>query len=246
MPHNNEQGIDQWVEENGKTRYQEFDGTERKDDTPYLDGGIVGGLLDNADRDMHDAFLQDNADRVQRYIGIAIQKAKEDGEDPIEAAHEAVNYYDEYGLSDTEIEAMIENALNPPPKTWTIGFRLNGEPNIKTHTTTAKDGLSAWEGGIIGGLQDQDLDTADRDYARSYKFIYNKIDSALYEAAANALENLNISLTAAKEVAADAIAKAVTECKTLYDFYEYDDLAKYNLDAAIIDWQLFGKKKVTP
>lgn len=93
---------------------------------------------------------------------------------------------------------------------------------------------------------DEFNDTADRDYARSYKFIYNKIDSALYEAAANALENLNISLTAAKEVAADAIAKAVTECKTLYDFYEYDDLAKYNLDAAIIDWQLFGKKKVTP
>ena len=102
------------------------------------------------------------------------------------------------------------------------------------------------EGGIIGGLQDQDWDTADRDYARSYKFIYNKIDSALNEAAANALGNLNISLTAAKEVAADAIAKAGTECKTLYDFYEYDDLAKYNLDAAIIDWQLFGKKKVTP
>jgi len=131
MPHNNEQVIDQWVEENGKTRYQEFDGTERKDDTPYLDGGIVGGLLDNADRD-HQAFLTD------------------------------------------------------------------------------------------------------------------KISDELYEAAANALENLNISLTAAKEVAADAIAKAVTECKTLYDFYEYDDLAKYNLDAAIIDWQLFGKKKVTP
>lgn len=146
MCYENEFCIDQWVEENGKTRYKEFDGTERKDDTPYLDGGIVGGLLDNADRDMHhDAFLQDNADRVQRYIGIAIQKAKEDGEDPIEAAHEAVNYYDEYGLSDTEIEAMIENALNPPLKTWTIGFRLNGEPNIKTHTTTAKDGLSAWE-----------------------------------------------------------------------------------------------------
>jgi len=131
MCYENEFAIDQWREENGKTRYQEFDGTERKDDTPYLDGGIVGGLLDNADRD-HQAFLTD------------------------------------------------------------------------------------------------------------------KISDELYEAAANALENLNISLTAAKEVAADAIAKAVTECKTLYDFYEYDDLAKYNLDAAIIDWQLFGKKKVTP
>jgi len=131
MPHNNEQVIDQWVEENGKTRYQEFDGTERKDDTPYLDGGIVGGLLDNADRD-HQAFLTD------------------------------------------------------------------------------------------------------------------KISDELYEAAADALRHKTLSEAAAKEVAADAIAKAVTECKTLYDFYEYDDLAKYNLDAAIIDWQLFGKKKVTP
>lgn len=136
MCYENEIVIDQWVEENGKTRFTEYDGTERKDggndrnDVPDLEGGIIGGLLDNADRD----------------------------------------------------------------------------------------------------------------YARSYKFIREKIDSALYEAAANALENLNISLTAAKEVAADAIAKAITECKTLYDFYEYDDLSEYNLDAAITDWQLFGKK----
>ena len=121
----------------------------------------------------------------------------------------------------------------------------NGKTSYREFDGTERE-TPTLEGGIIGGLQDQDWDTADRDYARSYKFIYNKIDSALYEAAANALGNLNISLTAAKEVAADAIAKAVTECKTLYDFYEYDDLAKYNLDAAIIDWQLFGKKKVTP
>ena len=59
MPHNNEQAIDQWVEKNGKTRYQEFDGTERKDDTPYLDGGIVGGLLDNADKDYADRENED-------------------------------------------------------------------------------------------------------------------------------------------------------------------------------------------
>jgi len=58
MPHNNEQAIDQWVEKNGKTRYQEFDGTERKDDTPYLDGGI-GGLLDNADKDYADRENED-------------------------------------------------------------------------------------------------------------------------------------------------------------------------------------------
>jgi hypothetical protein len=40
MPHNNEQVIDQWVEENGKTRFTEFDGTERKDggnEVPDLD-----------------------------------------------------------------------------------------------------------------------------------------------------------------------------------------------------------------
>jgi len=59
MPHNNEQAIDQWVEKNGKTRYQEFDGTERKDDTPYLDGGIVGELLDNADKDYADRENED-------------------------------------------------------------------------------------------------------------------------------------------------------------------------------------------
>ena len=150
---NNEFVIDEWHEVDdhkehcGSTQFQEFDGTERE--TPTLEGGIIGGLQDQdwdtADRDIHDAFLQDNADRVQRYINIAVRTAKENNEDPMEAAHEAVNFYDEYGLSDTEIEAMIEKGLNPPPKTWTIGFRLNGEPNIKTHTTTAKDGISAWQ-----------------------------------------------------------------------------------------------------
>jgi len=59
MCYENEFCIDQWVEENGKTRYQEFDGTERKDDTPYLDGGIVGGLQDNADKDLHDRENED-------------------------------------------------------------------------------------------------------------------------------------------------------------------------------------------
>jgi len=59
MCYENEFCINQWEEENGKTRYQEFDGTERKDDTPYLDGGIVGGLLDNADKDYADRENED-------------------------------------------------------------------------------------------------------------------------------------------------------------------------------------------
>jgi len=59
MCYENEFCIDQWREENGKTNYQEFDGTERKDDVPYLDGGIVGGLLDNADKDYADRENED-------------------------------------------------------------------------------------------------------------------------------------------------------------------------------------------
>jgi len=39
-------------------RVGDYDGTERKDDVPYLDGGIIGGLLDNADRN-HYGFLTD-------------------------------------------------------------------------------------------------------------------------------------------------------------------------------------------
>jgi len=94
------------------------------------------------------------------------------------------------------------------------------------------------EGGIIGGLQDQDWDTADRDYARSYKFIYEKISDRLYEAAANVLRHTKLSMPTAKEVAADAIRREVAECKTDYDFHEYEELTEYNLDAVLIDYEL--------
>ncbi len=94
------------------------------------------------------------------------------------------------------------------------------------------------EGGIIGGLQDQDWDTADRDYAKQYKFIYEKISDRLYEAAANVLRHTKLSIPTAKEVAADAIRREVAECKTDYDFHEYDELTEYNLDAALTDYEL--------
>ena len=151
MQHDNEFCIDQWYEVDdhkehyGSTQFQEFDGTERE--TPTLEGGIIGGLQDQdwdtADRDIYDTFLQENADRVARYIEQAIKKA--DGEDPYSAAYQAADFYDEAGLADAEINSMIEAALNPPPKVWTIGFRLNGKPEVHTHETTAKDGISAWQ-----------------------------------------------------------------------------------------------------
>ena len=153
MQHDNEFCIDQWYEVDdhkehyGSTQFQEFDGTERE--TPTLEGGIIGGLQDQdwdtADRDIYDTFLQENADRVARYIEQAIKKAKEDGEDPYSAAYQAADFYDEAALTDTEVTAMIEAALNPPPKVWTIGFRLNGKPEIHVKETTAKDGISAWQ-----------------------------------------------------------------------------------------------------
>ncbi len=151
--HNNEFVIDEWYEVDdhkehyGSTQFQEFDGTERE--TPTLEGGIIGGLQDQdwdtADRDTYDTFLQENTDRVNRYIEQAIEKAKEEGEDPYSAAYQAADFYDEAGLADVEINSMIEAALNPTVQTWTIGFRLNGEPKIHTHETTAKDGISAWQ-----------------------------------------------------------------------------------------------------
>ena len=151
--HNNEFVIDERYEVDdhkehyGSTQFQEFDGTERE--TPTLEGGIIGGLQDQdwdtADRDIYDTFLQENADRVARYIEQAIKKAKEDGEDPYSAAYQAADFYDEAGLADAEINSMIEAALNPPPKVWTIGFRLNGKPEIHVKETTAKDGISAWQ-----------------------------------------------------------------------------------------------------
>ena len=90
-------------------------------------------------------LLSENADRVARYIEQAIKKAKEEGGDPYSAAYQAADFYDEVGLTDAEVNAMIETALNPTVQTWTIGFRLNGNPKIHTHETTAKDGLTAWQ-----------------------------------------------------------------------------------------------------
>lgn len=108
----------------------------------------------------------------------------------------------------------------------------------KAAELTAHKEVPDLEGGIIGGLQDQDWDTADRDYARSYKFIYEKISDRLYEAAANVLRHTKLSMPTAKEVAADAIRREVAECKTDYDFHEYEELTEYNLDAVLIDYEL--------
>ena len=100
--------------------------------------------------------------------------------------------------------------------------------------TERKDDVQYNFGGIIGGLNDgYEPDTADRDY-----FVRNKIDGILYNAAADALEGRRLSKAAAKEVAADAIATAVAECKKDYEFHDYDTLIAYNLDAALIDYVL--------
>ena len=61
MCYENETVIDQWVEENGKTRYQEFDGTERKDggcrnEVPDLDWDSD---WDTADKDYADRENED-------------------------------------------------------------------------------------------------------------------------------------------------------------------------------------------
>ena len=51
-----EQIYEQWHEETAAEyfdRVSDYDGTERKDDVPTLDGGIIGGILDTADLDRH-------------------------------------------------------------------------------------------------------------------------------------------------------------------------------------------------
>ena len=40
-------------------RVGDYDGSERKDDVPTLDGGIIEGILDNADKDLHDRENED-------------------------------------------------------------------------------------------------------------------------------------------------------------------------------------------
>jgi len=62
MCYENEQIAEQWQREAAAEYFHQvgdYDGTERKDDTPYLDGGIVGGLLDNADKDYADRENED-------------------------------------------------------------------------------------------------------------------------------------------------------------------------------------------
>lgn len=97
--------------------------------------------------------------------------------------------------------------------------------------TERKDDVPTLDGGIIGVL----LDNADRDH---YAFLTDKISDQIYNAAADALRHRTLSEAAAKEIAADAIRREVAECKTLYNYYGYDDLVEYNLDAALIDYGL--------
>jgi len=62
MCYENEQIAEQWQREAAAEYFHQvgdYDGTERKDDAPYLDGGIVGGLLDNADKDYADRENED-------------------------------------------------------------------------------------------------------------------------------------------------------------------------------------------
>jgi len=52
MCYENEFCINQWEEENGKTRYQEFDGTERKDDRNEVPD--LEDFCDTADKDRYE------------------------------------------------------------------------------------------------------------------------------------------------------------------------------------------------
>lgn len=90
-------------------------------------------------------LLSDNIFSVSAAAKEAIRQAKEQGDDPIAAAKIAIDDVDLCHMTDGEIDEIIETILNPTVQTWTIGFRLNGEPKIHTHETTAKDGLTAWQ-----------------------------------------------------------------------------------------------------
>ena len=143
MCYENEFCIDQWQEENGKTSYREFDGTERKDGGD--DRNEVPDLDEFNDTADHDFFVSENMKDVIAVAKEAIQQAKEQGNDPVAAAKLAIDDVDLCHMADGEIDEIIETLLNPTVQTWTIGFRLNGEPKIHTHETTAKDGISAWQ-----------------------------------------------------------------------------------------------------
>ena len=90
-------------------------------------------------------LLSDNIFSVSAAANKAISQAKEQGEDPVAAAKIAIDDVDLCHMTDGEIDEIIEAILNPTVQTWTIGFRLNGKPEIHTHETTAKDGISAWQ-----------------------------------------------------------------------------------------------------
>ena len=143
--YDNEFAIDKWYEvddhkeHHGSTRFKEFDGTERKDEKHVPD---LDEFNDTAD---HDFFVSENMKDVIAVAKEAIQQAKEQGNDPVAAAKLAIDDVDLCHMADGEIDEIIETLLNPTVQTWTIGFRLNGEPKIHTHETTAKDGISAWQ-----------------------------------------------------------------------------------------------------
>ena len=145
MCYENEFCIDQWhhvddhKEEFGTTSFKEFDGTEREDEKHVPD---LEDFCDTAD---HDFFVSENRKDVIAVAKEAIQQAKEQGNDPVAAAKLAIDDVDLCHMADGEIDEIIETLLNPTVQTWTIGFRLNGEPKIHTHETTAKDGISAWQ-----------------------------------------------------------------------------------------------------
>lgn len=145
MCYENEFCIDKWhhvddhKEEFGTTSFKEFDGTEREDEKHVPD---LEDFCDTAD---HDFFVSENRKDVIAVAKEAIQQAKEQGNDPVAAAKLAIDDVDLCHMADGEIDEIIETLLNPTVQTWTIGFRLNGEPKIHTHETTAKDGISAWQ-----------------------------------------------------------------------------------------------------
>ena len=142
MQHDNEQVIEQWREETAAEyfdRVQDFDGSERGDEKHMPD---LDDFCDTAD---HDFFVSENRKDVIAVAKEAIQQAKEQGNDPVAAAKLAIDDVDLCHMADGEIDEIIETLLNPTVQTWTIGFRLNGEPKIHTHETTAKDGISAWQ-----------------------------------------------------------------------------------------------------
>jgi len=123
MCYENEFCIDQWQQEQETAaeyfdRVGDYDGTERKDDTPYLDGGIVGGLLDNADRD-HYGFLTNKigdqlynaAADALRHKTLSEAAAKEVAADAIRReVAECKTLYD-YHDYDTLIEYNLDAAL---------------------------------------------------------------------------------------------------------------------------------------